>query len=270
MASPSDQPPAPPVNDATGKQSVEVDDIGQRIQTARDMFDGVHQDTLNAICLNKLYERCAYHDDIPSRFQSGRKGHGFIAVRTGLQMQVILTLGRIYDDSSRASRINASLPHIMNILDDGHVLEALKKEFTHIDNEVDYLAATEEGTVRVDRPNPLKSPDRVESEIDDAIKRVRATYNLVRGRHELSRLRSFRHTIVAHRALDLKDLPAQELKNENIQPLLERTIKLVEELHVVLHYAGLDIGGFERGWTDLANVFWTHASNLSGPSTKQE
>lgn len=173
----------------------------------------------NAIELKEMFTFAAYDNSLHTSIQGTNVVRGFNVTLKALYFEFVMTLMRIFDTYERDTA-------------------SLKNVFTYL-NEDDFIKTFEKKTQR---------------EIAQIITKAEQQYNAVKGSHFVARLNTVRNKLYAHTATEFNK---NELADYNhAEELLNKTIPILQDLHLAIDDKGKSYDKFSDYWKDYAVDFW--------------
>lgn len=224
----------------------------------------------HALKIQAYFCRAAYNDDVGKYFDQSKAATGYNLIVDSLYFELILTIVRAYDDlkEEKHSENTASLPELNKLLSQSSVIAELQTRSEQ--------RKAPKGLLEKDlgRPDPdfldkLKTNAKLaaQSETSEIFALVKE-FEQLKGSHLLGRLRSIRHELLAHIAIERNQNNAA--RYGDAEELLEKTTRFVSRLNSAIRNLHWDYQSHIDTWQEHAEFFWQKVLEKENEGSQQK
>ena len=212
----------------------------------------IDSNILHAMKIKAYFCRSAYNDDVRNYFDQSKAAPGYTQIVNSLYFELILTIVRSYDDlnDDKHSENTASLPELMKLLSQSAVIAELQtrseqrkappRELLISDREFfDQLSAEAKAAAQAEAAETIALVNE---------------FAQLKGNHYLGRLRSIRHELFAHTAIERNQNNAA--RYGDAEKILEKTVRFVSRLNSAVRSRHWDYQSHIDTWQEYAGYFW--------------
>lgn len=243
---------------------------GEKADKAVIILEIVDDNVRHALMLRAYFCRAAYHDDVKTHFDQSRAAPGYNQVVDSLYFELIMTLVRLYDDlpEDKHAQNVASLPELMALLAQAEVVgefqarsEKLKYPKGEFEKE---LQSYDTDFLMKLRANATNSAQAETSQIFALI----GEFNKLKGSHLIARLRTIRHELFAHTAIErTRNNPPHY---GDAEELLDKTTRFVAQLNSAVRSLHCTYEEHIQTCQEQADYFWTYVVGKNTEKTIRE
>lgn len=210
----------------------------------------------HALKLQAYFCRAAYKDDVKTRFDQSKAASGYNQIVDSLFFELIMTVARLYDDPSdnAAAQNTASLPALMALLSHTEVVAELQarsaQRKTPKEDLVKELQSSDHDFLDKLKADAIRSAEMETSQLFSVLEE----FGKLKGSHLVQRIRTIRHELFAHIAID---------RNQNnpvlygdTEELIKETTQLLVRLNTAARNLHCSYQEHNHTWQEHADFFW--------------
>ena len=235
----------------------------EKADKACKILEMIDSNIRHALKIQAYFIRSAYKDDVRKYFDQSKAAPGYNQIVNSLYFELILTIVRSYDDlnEDKHSDNTASLPELMKLLSQSIVVAELQTRSELRKTPQKDLLTYDPTFLDQLRENAKVSAQSETSEIIALVQE----FTQLKGNHHLSRLRSLRHELLAHTAIERnQNNPA---RYGDAEELLKKTTDLVCRLNSAIRSLHGDYQSHINIWREHAEYFWQKVLEKEKPDS---
>lgn len=241
----------------------------EKADKACKILELIDRNIRHALKIQAYFCRAAYEADVRTYFNQTKAAPGFNQIVDSLYFELILTIVRSYDDikDDKYSDNTASLPELIKLLSQSSVIAELQTRSEQrkapkgpLENE---LLASDRDFLEKLKKDATHASQAETSEIFVLVKE----FEQLKGNHLLGRLRSIRHELLAHIAIERNRNNAA--RYGDAEDLLEKTYRFVSRLNSAIINLHWDYQSHIKTWQEHADIFWSKVIGKENGKSQQ-